>query len=62
VDDGRTGVICDSPEELAEGIERAVRLRREDCRQHVNRRFDLPVMVSAYERLYRDLAAGTARP
>jgi glycosyltransferase involved in cell wall biosynthesis len=56
VDDGRSGVICDAPEQLAEGIERAVRLRPEDCRSHVSKLFDLPTMVSAYERLYRDLA------
>jgi glycosyltransferase involved in cell wall biosynthesis len=53
VDDGRTGVICDTPHELTAGIERAVGLRPADCRDHVTRHFDVSVMVEGYERVYR---------
>jgi glycosyltransferase involved in cell wall biosynthesis len=57
VADGVTGVICQSPEELADGIERATALRPADCRAHVERRFDLPVMASGYDAAYRKAIA-----
>jgi glycosyltransferase involved in cell wall biosynthesis len=58
VDDGRTGVICDSTDELPAAIGRALRLRPADCREHVARHFDVATMATGYERVYRHVAAG----
>jgi glycosyltransferase involved in cell wall biosynthesis len=56
IDHGRTGVICDRPDDLAEGIVEALALRPADCRAHVRRHFDVETMVDGYERVYRRLA------
>jgi glycosyltransferase involved in cell wall biosynthesis len=61
IDDGRTGVICDTPDELAAGIDRAVTLRPADCRDHVTRHYDVSVMVEGYERVYRVLVEDSGR-
>jgi glycosyltransferase involved in cell wall biosynthesis len=53
--DGRTGIICDLPEELPSGIEKALELRPDECRDHVERNFDLATMASRYEEVYRRL-------
>jgi glycosyltransferase involved in cell wall biosynthesis len=53
--DGETGVICSQAEELPAGIEKAERLRPEDCREHVASRFDLSTMAKGYESVYRQL-------
>jgi glycosyltransferase involved in cell wall biosynthesis len=57
VADGVTGVICQAPGELADGIRRAVSLRPGDCRAHVERHFDLPVMAREYEATYQKVIA-----
>jgi glycosyltransferase involved in cell wall biosynthesis len=53
---GRTGVVCDSPEELPAGIAKAATIAPADCRAHVRRHFDIGPMVDGYERVYRALA------
>jgi len=53
VDDGRTGIICDEPEQLADAIDRASQLHAEDCRAYVERRFDVATMAAGYEEVYR---------
>lgn len=55
--DGVTGVICQSPDELADGIKRATSLNPADCRAHVERHFDLPAMARDYEAAYRRVIA-----
>jgi glycosyltransferase involved in cell wall biosynthesis len=60
--DGRTGVICDSPIELADAIHAARRLDPVDCREHVERHFDVPTMAARYERAYRQVLADIAEP
>lgn len=52
VDDGRTGIICDEPEELAAAIDRAVALCPADCRRHVEENFDAVRMAEGYEAVY----------
>jgi glycosyltransferase involved in cell wall biosynthesis len=53
IDHGRTGIICDSPDELPAAIEAAERLRPADCRAHVAERFSASTMVDGYEAVYR---------
>jgi glycosyltransferase involved in cell wall biosynthesis len=60
VDHGRTGIICDSPEELSPGIAMAANLRPNDCRAHVARHFGLVTMAEGYEQLYRRIATRIA--
>src|SRR6185437_13736777 len=60
IDDGRTGFICDSAEEMALAIERVGELDRAACRAVVQERFSATVMASGYEAIYRRLAEGTA--
>jgi glycosyltransferase involved in cell wall biosynthesis len=54
--DGRSGIICDKPDELPNGIDKAVQLTATDCRDHVARHFDLGQMAQGYERVYRQLS------
>jgi glycosyltransferase involved in cell wall biosynthesis len=54
--DGVTGFVRDRVEELAEAVERVGELDPRACRRHVAERFDVPVMVSGYEAVYRRLA------
>ena len=60
----RDGVVCDRPEALPQGIEAAVRLSPQRCRERVEARFSMERMVQDYERCYRGLAHGglSARP
>jgi glycosyltransferase involved in cell wall biosynthesis len=60
VADGRSGIICDNPDELPSGIDKAVELRPADCREHVERHFDLARMARGYEHVYRQLAGRPA--
>ena len=55
--DGVTGFVRDGLDELAEAVNRTAELDPEACRRHVAERFDVPVMVSGYEAVYRRLAA-----
>jgi glycosyltransferase involved in cell wall biosynthesis len=57
VADGRTGFVRDSPDELSAAVARISEIRPADCRAHVAEHFDVDVMVSGYERVYRRLTA-----
>ena len=57
VEHGVTGFVCDHPGELPGAIARAAGLDPAAARRRVLQRYDLPVMVKGYERLYRDLVA-----
>jgi glycosyltransferase involved in cell wall biosynthesis len=59
VEDGRTGLIADTVDELVEAVKRIDTIDRAACRRHVERRFSVPRMVDDYEALYR--RAMTAR-
>lgn len=58
VEDGRTGFICDSTEEMALAAERLGELDRAVCRRVVEERFSTSVMASGYEAMYRRLSGG----
>jgi glycosyltransferase involved in cell wall biosynthesis len=63
VEDGRTGFIGDSVDDLVEAVKRIDTIDRAECRRHVERRFSVPRMVDDYEALYRRaISAGPASP
>jgi glycosyltransferase involved in cell wall biosynthesis len=55
--DGVTGFVRDDLDELAEAIGRTGELDPAACRRHVAEHFDIPVMVTGYEKVYRELAS-----
>lgn len=55
VDDGVTGFICDSVQEMALACGRAAMLDRSACRARVEERFTPAHMAGGYEALYRRL-------
>jgi glycosyltransferase involved in cell wall biosynthesis len=61
VADGRSGIICDSPDELPLGIDKAMHLQAGDCRDHVARQFDLSHMAHRYEHVYRQVSDSRTR-
>lgn len=58
VQHGRTGFVLDHPDQLPSAIRVASELDRKDCRSHVEKNFDAPVMVSGHEAVYRTLVEG----
>lgn len=60
IDDGRTGFICDSVEEMALAAERVGELDRATCRAVVQQRFSAATMAEGYEAVYRRLVNGAA--
>ena len=59
VEDGVTGFVRDSEEELAEVAAEVTRLSRRACRDRVERLFSIDAMTDGYETVYRSLT--TAR-
>ncbi len=57
VADGVSGVICEVPEELPDGLRRAFTLDPAACRAHVEANFDIDAMARGYERVYREILA-----
>jgi glycosyltransferase involved in cell wall biosynthesis len=58
VEPGRTGVLVDDPDGLAEGIIRAGQLDPEECRDAARARFPARRMVARYFEIYERLANG----
>ena len=57
VEDGVTGFVRDSEEELAQVAHEAAGLSRRACRERVERLFSVEVMTDGYEQVYRSLTA-----
>lgn len=57
VEDGVTGFVRDSEDELADATAGVDSLSRRACRERVERLFSVEVMTDAYERVYRSLVA-----
>jgi len=49
---GKTGFIVDSEEEMIEAIKNIDKIKRSDCRKHVEENFALEKMVDRYEEVY----------
>jgi glycosyltransferase involved in cell wall biosynthesis len=62
VDDGRTGFVRDSDDDLADCLLRATDLDRAACRQAAEERFSTARMVADHLDLYQEVIAGTAAP
>lgn len=62
VENGVTGFVVDSEEEMAEAVKRTGEIAPGRCREEALRRFDAARMVEGYLNLYRDvLAASSSR-
>jgi glycosyltransferase involved in cell wall biosynthesis len=57
IEDGVTGFVRTTEDELVEAVGRIPELSRARCRAEVERRFTPTAMVDAYERVYADLLA-----
>ncbi len=55
IEDGKTGFIVQSEEEMVGALDRIAALRRIDCRQAVETRFSTAKMVSDYEQIYQNI-------
>ena len=53
VDDGQTGYLCRSEQEMTAAVGRVPQIHRGDCRAAAEQRFSAGRMVADYERLYR---------
>jgi glycosyltransferase involved in cell wall biosynthesis len=60
IEDGVTGFIRDDLDELPDAIERSGELDPRACRDRVAELFDVPVMVSKHEYVYRQMLTGDA--
>jgi glycosyltransferase involved in cell wall biosynthesis len=58
VEDGVTGFVRDSEEELAGMADAVTRLSRRACRERVERCFSAEVMTDGYEAVYRSIVSG----
>jgi glycosyltransferase involved in cell wall biosynthesis len=53
--DGRTGLLCDTVDEMVACVERLPSIERAACRADAERRFSNDAVVSAYEGLYEEM-------
>ncbi len=53
VEDGVTGFICDTEDELVDAVTRVADLDRGRCRSEATRRFSSAAMTDAYEQVYK---------
>jgi glycosyltransferase involved in cell wall biosynthesis len=61
IDDGVTGFICDTEDELVMAAGRLGELDRWTCRREAERRFSPAAMARAYERVYERLIGATGQ-
>jgi glycosyltransferase involved in cell wall biosynthesis len=57
VEDGVTGFVRNSEEDLAVAANQVASLSRRACRERVERLFSVEVMTDGYENVYRSLTA-----
>jgi glycosyltransferase involved in cell wall biosynthesis len=58
VDDGVTGFVCDTTEEMAAAVEQIDDIDRAACRKRCERLFSSEAIIDAYEQLYEQHASG----
>jgi len=56
IEHGKTGFVCDTPEEMIKAIGRLPEINRKTCRKTVEEKFSLKQMVDTYEKIYEKLA------
>ena len=57
ITDGKTGVICETEDEMVAGVARVTAMSRAACRAEFERRFTAGTMARAYARAYERVAA-----
>jgi glycosyltransferase involved in cell wall biosynthesis len=55
IEDGRTGFICDTRDDMCDAVGRVAQIDRATCRAEGERRFSVRAITSQYESLYRRL-------
>lgn len=55
VEDAKTGYVVSTLEQMIDDVYAIDRIKRQDCRKHVEENFNADDMVSAYEKLYLDI-------
>jgi len=55
IDDGRTGFVCDTLDDMIMAVKRLGEISRHACRAEAEHRFSTDTIVGDYERLYLDL-------
>jgi glycosyltransferase involved in cell wall biosynthesis len=53
--DGKNGFLVNSVEEMASMIKEVKKIKRKDCRMHIEKNFTVEKMVDEYEALYKEL-------
>ncbi|MFQ5792468.1 MAG: glycosyltransferase family 4 protein, partial [Acidobacteriota bacterium] len=61
IEDGVTGFLAETSEEMAAAVRRLDRLDRDSCRRSAKARFSVEAMVDRYEAVYQALVAGVSR-
>jgi glycosyltransferase involved in cell wall biosynthesis len=61
IDEGRTGFVCDTVEEMVDAVRRLPQIDRARCRMEAERRFSAEVIADDYERLYLEASASAGR-
>lgn len=59
IEHGVTGIVVDNVEAFARGLDEAMDLDPQDCRENAMARFDLSVMADGYVRAYRSVTSGS---
>lgn len=59
VEDGKTGFIVDTVDEMVEAVGKIDLIDPKYCRDYVTRRFDASVMVAEYEKAYEKMLLGS---
>jgi glycosyltransferase involved in cell wall biosynthesis len=57
VDNGKTGYIVDSITEMSDAVANIPKIKRKNCREHVQKNFSLKTMVDGYENAYKTVLA-----
>jgi len=60
VESGRTGFVCDSPDEMVAAVDHLSEIDRSACRATFDHRFSDRVILDQYESMYRACLAGAA--
>jgi len=54
---GKTGYVVDSMAEMAAAVGKIEKIRRQDCRQHVEQSFSVKNMVGGYAKAFEKILA-----
>ncbi len=59
IEDGKTGFIVDTKEELIEAVKNIDKIKPEDCRKHIEKKFSVEKMAEDYIKLYKKIQKQT---